>query len=283
MPSNFECVGFDVASEQGLFELVQELLPKSEHLGRGPRGFDVYRWQDVSGARLVFDLKRDVVHNVLPSFAGESSVSVRFVRRLNDDTSSAEIVDETGGSTVETVTRLAVDIEERALLPSASVRGSASLVGLVGEVAVFADADEFLASPASVLGDPEDAGPPPPHVLEQGWPWPPRIGAQAFVSHGLFAPAREARPIATLNGVVSEADERVNSLSGITFVRSHVRSAGFAADVCWRANEMTVPVPGNVVAATVYMVGSLHDWALEPSETPRLLQALGSRLRRRRN
>lgn len=280
MPTNFDCVGFRVESGEELYELAKRLLPNSEHLGRGSRGLDAYRWQDSSGARLVFDVKRNTVRNALPSFAGGSATQVRYVTRLNDDTSGADVVDDAG----ETVTRLAVDVEQRALLPGANVRGTAFLVGLVGHIETFPDAETFANAPASLLGDPNDAGPPPDHFVEQGWLWPPRMGAESFVSQGMFVPAREAaRPIASLNGVVLDADQRVNSLTGLTFVRSRVRTAGFEADVCWPTGESEVPNAGQVLSATVYMVGSLDDWTVEDVDKPGWRHALSRRLGRREN
>ena len=277
MPSNFECVGFRIDSGEALGELIERVMPLAEPVGSGPHGAETFRWQDESGARLVIDIRKNVVRNVLPSFAGGVGTSVRDVSALSDDTSSAEIIDDSG----EMITKLAVDIEERQLIAGTTVHGALSAVGLVGHVSVHVDAEAFAASPASLLVDSEEAGPPPPHFAESGWPWPPRMGAESFISEGIFAPPKEARPIARLNGIVLEADERINSLTGLRFVRSRVRTAGFDADICAPASEMEVPHPGNVLASMVYMVGSLRDWTAEPRSNSGWGQALMGRLRGR--
>jgi hypothetical protein len=275
VPGNFDCLGFRVETSDALAELVERVMPVAERVGTRGRGAETLRWQDESGARLVIDLRKGAVHNVLPSFAGTATASVRDVSALNDDTSSADIVDEHR----ETITRLAVDIEERQLISGTTVRGAISVVGLVGHVSVHNDAEAFAASPASLLVDSEEAGTPPPHFVESGWPWPPRMGAASFISEGLFASPKDARPIARLNGLVLEADERINSLTGLRFVRSRVRTAGFDADLCAPASEMSVPTAGNVLASMVYLVGSLRHWTTQARSNVGWAQALVGRLR----
>ena len=278
MPGNFDCIGFAVDSSEALATLVEKMLPAAEPIGtRGDA--ETFRWQDESGARLVFDVKRNTVNNVLPSFAADDSTLLAAVQSVNDDTSFADIVDEQG----ETITRLAVDLEQRALIRGNTVRGSASLVGLVGQVNLFADEVEFRASPASLLGPADqDFGPPPPDFEREG-SWPPRMGAESFFSHGMFGNARDARPIAQVNGVIVDADERPNSVTGLRFVRARVRSAGFEADVCAPVGEMPLPERGQVLAGTVYVVGSLGDWSREAPGLPDGCGSLLGRLLGRRN
>ena len=273
---NFDCIGFRADSAEDLVALVEQTLPTATHLGTGPKGAETFRWQDSSGARVMIEKRGEIVHNMLPSFAGKPSTMLTDVVRLNDDTSAADVVDESG----EMITRLAVDLEQRALLANASVHGRAALVGLAGELTLHADAAAFQASDASRMGGTEEVDPPPPHLLEQGIKWPPRWATESFVSEGLFSAPRESRPIAMLNGVVIEADERVNSLTGVSFIRARVRTIGFEVDICASVAQMSsTPTPGQVIGARVYMVGSLESWTVDASVGSSLRSRLFGRFR----
>jgi hypothetical protein len=141
------------------------------------------------------------------------------------------------------------------------------MAGFVGEATLYADADAFASSPGSLMIDPEAAGPAPFHFVEQGWPWPPRVAAESFISEGVFASARDARPVARLAGVVIEAQERLNSLTGMPFTHSRIRTAGFEVDLLAPPSLMEVPAPGQIVSAMAYMVGAFEGWTGEPSTT----------------
>lgn len=264
MPSNFDCIGLPGDSTEVIASLIEQILPASTHLGTAHSGAETYRWQDPSGARVVIEMRGKLVHSAVPSFAGMPATQLRNVVRLNDDVSSAEVTDDNG----EQVTALALDLEQRAMLGRLTVAGRASLVAFVGELTVHADADAFAASPASLLADP--ASEPPAHFVEMGWPWPPRMGLESFISHGLFESARGARPLASLNGIVRDAHRRTNALTGTDFVTASVATAGFSVDVCMRPSDIAdLPQAGQAVAATVYMVGSLDEWVVQASPPER--------------
>ena len=82
----------------------------------------------------------------------------------------------------------------------------------------------------------------------------------------MFGPPSDARPIARLNGFIRAADVRTNSLTGRAFWRFRVETAGFEADVCMPADERAeLPHDGNILAATVYMIGSIEQWTPQAS------------------
>jgi hypothetical protein len=167
----------------------------------------------------------------------------------------ADVVDEDG----ELLTRLAAEFEQRRFLPAEPVEGHASLVALGVDVTVHASADAFAASDASLVGD-SPAGEAPAHFVENGWPWPPRMAAESFISYGAFGTGDAANAYARLNGVVLTADIRTVALTGQRFMAARVRSTGFEAAVCLPADERTVaPATGAVIAGTVFLVGSLTD------------------------
>lgn len=281
MAANLACVGLGVASQDELAALVDSILATAVPLGRAG-DTDVLRWQDDSGARLVVTFRNDELEQLLPSFAGTPGARLTGVHALNDELSHADVVDESG----EQLTALALELEQRALLRGRTVSGRASIVALGSDVSVHADEAAFQASPASILGSPDEhAAEPPPMYAERGWPWPPRMAAESFISYGVFGEPAEAQAYARLNGVVRSAQRRTNGLTGQAFIVARVSTAGFQADVCLAASEHPdVPAAGSVIGGTVFMVGSLEAWTDVPRNAElatgwhaRLTRALGRR------
>ena len=67
-----------------------------------------------------------------------------------------------------------------------------------------------------------------------------------------------------------DAHRRTNALTGTDFVTASVATAGFSVDVCMRPSDIAdLPQAGQVVAATVYMVGSLDEWVVQASPPER--------------
>lgn len=250
--SNLECVGLDL--ERDAFEaLVGRALSDAELLGEAD-GVAVRRWTDPSGARMTIGTRGREVVGFVPSYAGAPGAVLRGVRAVNDDVIVADVLDDDG----EQVTMLAAALEEAYLLaaPGATADGRAGIVALGVDVAVHADEEAFAASDASLLSDPgEDPGDPPPHVVEHGWPWPPRMGTESFISYGVFGDPDNAEAYARLHGTVLSASRRTVVATGRQFTAARVRTAGFEADLCLPAG-LPSPVPGNVVGGTVYLVAS---------------------------
>jgi hypothetical protein len=251
--SNLECVGLGVADRNGLHRLVNRALADARQMGTAG-SVTVLRWEDPSGARLVIGMRDREILEYLPSFAGEPGARLGGVRMANDEVAIADVVDEDG----EQATMIAVELEERRLLPASAgaAAGLASVVALGVDVTVHAGAEAFAASDASLLSsDGGDPGEPPPHVVERGMPWPPRMAAESLISYGVFGPAEQAQAYARLNGTVLHAGRRTVAATGQQFVTARVRTVGLDLDLCLPAGP--VPEPGNVIGGTVFLVASL--------------------------
>ena len=79
------------------------------------------------------------------------------------------------------------------------------------------------------------------------------------MSHGLIAGEEPPTAHAWLAGTVLEASRRLVERTGQRFVAARVRTVGFEADVCLpEPDHVEVPTRGQVLAGTVYLVGSLE-------------------------
>jgi hypothetical protein len=257
--SNFDCLGLGSLDSDGMNALLNRVLPGAELLGEVD-GIVVRRWTDPSGVRLVFGLRDRELVELLPSFDGVPGANLTGVRRVSDDMVVADVVDDDG----EQTTMLAAAAEQLRLLRGAGpvTAGRASLVALGVQVSVHADEAAFAASDASLLSGGDDDSEPPAHFVENGWPWPPRMGAESFISYGTFD-QENGEPVAQLNGVVLSAGRRRVQATGGEFSVARVRSVGFEADVCL-PGDLPTPEPGNVLGGLVYLVADLPFVTVPP-------------------
>lgn len=262
MASNLACVGLGVQDADGLDRLLREVLPSATAIGH-VAGMDITRWQDPSGARLVFGVREGKVVAFLPSFAAAPTTRLAGIVRANDTVATAAVVDADG----EQLTALAMELEQIELLPEEPVdTAMAGITFLGNRVTVHADADAFAASPASLLqpdADPDE--PPPPHYAERDWPWPPRVGSESFFSYGVFGDPAASEAVCRFAGVVRHAERRTVHQTGQSFVVATLRTCGIEAAVCLSgADFAAVPVAGNVLAGECFIVGSLPSLEVQP-------------------
>ena len=248
MSSNLACVGLAVDDIDQLNDLVRSVLPASRILGRSG-SLEVVRWEDPGGSRLVLRLRNGQVEAFLPSFAGSVGVRLAGLVPIHEDVWAASVVDDEG----EQQTSIAVEIEQHGLFARRRAASAASLVALGNDVAVFADESAFAASDASRMGgDGEVDTEPPPLVLDRGWPWPPRMAPESFISHGVFAEPSDAEARATLFGTVLHAETRTTLATGQTFVVARVRTIGMEVDLCLEGTRFpTTPPVGSIIGGTV--------------------------------
>jgi hypothetical protein len=98
----------------------------------------------------------------------------------------------------------------------------------------------------------------PADVVEQGMPWPPRMGVESFISYGVFGPLEQAQAYARLHGTVLEAQQRTVAATGQSFIVAWVRTTGFDVDLCMPATAgVEPPQPGNVLGGEVFLVASM--------------------------
>lgn len=214
---------------------------------------DIYlaQWQDADGARITFTITEDAVLAVTPSLSSEPGARLRALTHCGDQLWSAEVIDDAG----EQVTALAADIEHSALIdPHQPPSGPTAVVALGVAVEVFADAEAFSRSPASLMGDPD--GEPPEEFLHNGGVWPPRLSPESFISYGVFDASMEAT--ALLSGTVLSARTGHNSLTEQPYRVARVRTAGFEADVCLDGVEHAQPEVGSIISGEVYLVACVN-------------------------
>jgi hypothetical protein len=235
--------------------LVEQLLPQAQSLGRAGRT-EVFRWQDPSGARLVFEVRAGAVEGILPSYDALPGAELAELMMVDDAVAIGDVMEDG-----QVATRLAVEVEERrlGLGKRHAYRGPVSVVGLGVGVELFEDADVFAQSPASLLhGSEQDVPEPPPHVVEFGLPWPPRMAAESLVSYGVWAEPHDVDAYARLNGTVLGASTRTVELTERSFHAVRVRTAGFDCEVCLPIDRHPeLPRTGQVIGGMMFMVGSL--------------------------
>lgn len=114
---------------------------------------------------------------------------------------------------------------------------------------------DAASSASQIHPSPESAPEPPAHY---DGPWPPRLAAESFISHGLFADIAQNRSRACLSGTVLHARHHVCVLTGQPFTTAAVRTAGFSTDLCLGAGEHpNMPVPGNIISGTVFLSAAI--------------------------
>jgi hypothetical protein len=260
MASNLDCLGLGVESPEAFADLVERIGPHTTLVARTADEVELLRWQDPSGARLLLTRGKRGITRVTPSYAGERVVQLGDIHREGEEAAVADVLVDG-----ETVTRLAIELEELPLLGDEKHAGAASVIALAPDAQLFPNAEAFAASDASRLstGDP---GPRPDHY-EDDWTWPPRMAAESFIPTGMFASDDGLQPLALLNGTVRYAERRTTMLTSQDFVVARIQTAGFQTDLCLPAT-VAVPLPGTVVAAEVFLTGSLdipfppprHKW-----------------------
>jgi hypothetical protein len=222
------CVGLAVRDGDELDRLITAVLPAAHSLGRAG-ALELFRWQDPSGARLIVAVVDDQWVELLPSFAGLPGALLANLEPVNDEVTTADVVDPDG----EQLASVAVELEQRRLLnpadpPSGRQAGfstPATLVALGTDVSVRDGAEAF----------------------------------EPFLAYTGFDAADEAEAYARLAGTIVRAERRTVVQTGQRFVAARVRTAGFQLDLCLSASEHpALPTPGQIVAGEVYLVASLE-------------------------
>ena len=264
MASNLSCVGLAVPDNDALEALVAAVRPRATSIGYAD-GIDTLRWEDPSsGARLVLGIRSGSVVDLLPSLASQASTNLASVRLANEDVATAAVVAGDG----EQLTSLALELEQRRLLGSHVLAAAdAAVVALGSSVSIYADDETFAASPDSLMDPNADIdSEPPPHYVDHGMKWPPRMASESFISYGVFGDSAEARAHARLNGVVLTSSLRTTVQTGQSFVVARVRTVGFEVDLCMNADEHpNAPQQGQIIGGQVFLVGSVPSLERTPS------------------
>jgi hypothetical protein len=250
--SRFDCLGLGVASVGDLDDLVERALPRAFPVGE-PEHPGMFRWQDASGARILFELEDDGIHGLVTSYAGAPGARLAQVWLANEETAYADAVDEDG----ETLTRFAIELEQRLLLrgTTAPAGGAASVVALGVDVRAHAGPAAFEASDDSLLagpGEETDSTEPAGEIGRE----PVRLAAESLISYGLFGDPADSQPFARVSGTVLTVTPKRVALTGGRFTVARVRTVGMEVDLCLPGDQRDLTV-GGVVSGTVLLVGSL--------------------------
>ena len=227
---------------------------------------ELLRWDDPSGARFVFGIEGGKVVDFLPSFSVEPATSLARVRMVNDDIATAAVVDDDG----DQLTGFTFELEQFRLLAERTVESALAAVVFLGRsISVHTDSEAFSNSVASLLdANADTASPAPSHYVDRGWKWPPRVAEESFFSYGVFGEPSKSNANARFAGTVISAERRTNEETKQTFIVVKVCTTGIDATVCVSGDELdSVPLPGQVIAGDVFIVGSIP--ILEPAQASR--------------
>jgi hypothetical protein len=254
--SALACVGLLVRDEAELGWLVTSAHRAVRETGIFD-GVHVGRWQDDSGAALILGWCSGELIDFVPAYAATSGGLLCDCRLINESVAAAAVVDADG----QQLTAMAFEAEQYRQLRALGhrVSGPARITALGVDVTIYPDADAFAVSPGSQL-DPSagPAGEPPPQYRENSWSWPPRLGAESFISYGVFDDPAQVRPRGRLSGTVLHAGPRVCALTGQRFTVATVRTAGFETDLCLAGGEHPdVPAPGSIISGTVILSAAI--------------------------
>lgn len=241
-----------ITSQEQLDSLLEQVLPTAVILGESG-GVQTLRWEDPAGARLVLTMRGNELLSLVPSWRSETAVTLRTVTRLNEDICAGGVFD---GD--EQLTAMAFEFEQRHLISAGGPWDmTMHLVALGQAVTLHRDAESFASSDDSLLDADDSSSEPPAEFVAQGWPWPPRMATESFISYGVFGDPAEAQATARLSGTVLSAAMNTVERTGQSVVTTVVRSAGFTATACLSATEHPEPpAPGSVLSGEVFLVAS---------------------------
>lgn len=253
MSSNLACLGMAVASPDELDDLVERITSRDGEPVAESAGVQTFRWEDPSGARMVYDVVAGQPL-ILPSYATSTSFEYIDVHVPNTQVALVTVVGPDGSN----LTGVGAELEQRRHLTTYRAQGRIDLVALGIDVQLHADEAAFLDSPASLMVAEDEQTDGPPEGLDAEMEWPPRMAAKSFFAHSGFSDPHEATPHAILSGIVLEAREVTHKLTGQRFLVVKTLTVFGEVDICLAAADHELPQPGQVLAGTVYLVGSLH-------------------------
>jgi len=265
MMDHFSPIGFLIESEDDLMKLIEQ-IEEAEEIVPVKKGTYV-RWSSGCGAELWLqgDRKNRLIGGS-PHFSGTSQVQVGLTTRLKRPYDNAlegafkawaepQPEDPTKG-----VYPFVFDAPDFAVysdvkLPSVA---TAQVSAFAEEIAIYESPEAFLASQTGE----------------------PRLASQSFIPLGLFPGtgqgAKSADARALFAGHVLKAEERVNDLSGETFIWALVATLGGTYDVVVASSMMEdFPVEGNVIRGSFWLSGRLVEYTRQ--ERSGLMRFFGRR------
>jgi hypothetical protein len=239
-------VGLTAGSIEELERHVGVAAAGAVQIATGPdSGFAV--WEDASGAALWIQVVDSAIVGAQPFFAPAACHKTRIEAGVPDPEhpldGSARLFVLPEEKTVLGVDVLNWPLAMRALRPQAVV--PARLAGFAESIQYWDTADAYTAEQ--------------PDAKRQGTRW--------IVPTGLYPDDKggTGRATATVTGVVLEAEERVNTLTGAPFLWMRLETAGFTLDVVAAAGPR--PLPGSIARGHFWLAA-----VVEPTEPGSLLR-----------
>ncbi len=249
MPSQFSAIGFSVASGEDLAALASRVAERADTIDA--REGQYLKWAPASGEQLWLQVKRNGdAMGLNPHFEGKGSIRValeaRVVRAAHTPLDGTFLAwanppadAATGG-----------DYPFAFDCPDAAVHDAMTLPTIAtAQIAAFAQQLTVYGSEAV-------------HAAEQAAQGL-SFGARSFIPSGLISPSGE--PVtppeshALISGVVLEADERQNTVSGEPFWWALIETVGGTFDVVIDPSLLALPIrPGNVVSGWFWLSGRLR-------------------------
>ena len=255
MPSQFSAIGFTVSSGEDLAALASRVTDRAETIDAGAGQY--LKWAPASGEQLWLQVKRNGdAMGMNPHFAGKSSMRIAVEARIARDAHTP--LDGTflawanppAGAVTGGDYPFAFDC------PDAGVHDALTLPAtLTAQIAAFAQ--QITVYESETAYDAAQAA--------QGLPF----GSRSFIPSGLISPSGE--PVtppeshALIAGVVVEASEQQNSITGQPFWWALVDTLGGTYDVVIDPALVSNPVrAGNVVSGWFWLSGRLQTNAAQP-------------------
>lgn len=250
--SNLSDIGFPVAGEQDVNELIMQVLEHVREI-RCPNGFYL-KFSDTSGAEIYLQGNKDQeLIGFNPHFAGKSRRRVGLARAIERDSSELD------GGFFGWADPQSLKIEHTGMYPFVFDLPDFRTVGEIEfpkildiQLTAFASSDfglfnneqEFFATP-----DPR-----------------PKLSSRSFVPSGMFMPDKKStpieppRPFAFFAGIIKEFELKTNQFSGEQFYWFLIDTTGGEIDVV--ADPKLVPaepVVGGIVNGEFWLSGRLVD------------------------
>jgi hypothetical protein len=266
VPSQFSAIGFTVSSGEDLAALASRVAERADTIDA--RAGQYLKWAPPSGEQLWLQVKRNGdAMGMTPHFEGKSSVRVAVEARIAREAHTP--LDGTFLAWANPPEGAAIGGDYPFVFdcPDASTHEALALPAvLIAQVAAFAQQLTVYASPLDY--DAAQA------ALGQSF------GSRSFIPSGLIAPS--GQPVvppeshALIAGVVLEASERRNSVTGQPFWWALLDTVGGTFDAVIDPSLLSAPIQaGNVVAGWFWLSGRLRSGTVRPEGWLRKLTRWG--------
>ena len=256
--SNLSDIGFPVATEQDVNQVIMDVLPHLSQIPCPPRGY-YYKFEDESGAQLYLQGNdgQDII-GFNPAFNGRSTLRAGLVLGIDRDTSELDgafkgWVNPTDDSDIENsgLYPIVFDVPDFRLFENTKLQTVSDV-----QVTAFASNDLVLFESEAKYNDSRESE--------------PGFAVKSFVPSGLFAAesasaadngaAHPPQAHAFISGEIIDFDLRTNSLTGKQFYWFLVETLGGQVDVV--ADPVYIknaPEKGAIIKGSFWLSGKILE------------------------